>query len=83
VLFSDTNFKLEWPSVELLGQTSIAAVHGKAHTRVRNCITNAINRPDALSRIAALVQPRQVAALRSWAEMGKINTKVETEKVFN
>ncbi|WJX30934.1 ent-kaurenoic acid monooxygenase [Trifolium repens] len=81
VLFSDTNFKLEWPSVELLGQTSIAAVHGKAHTRVRNCITNAINRPDALSRIAALVQPRQVAALRSWVEMGKINTKVETEKL--
>ncbi|WJX36857.1 ent-kaurenoic acid monooxygenase [Trifolium repens] len=58
VLFSDTNFKLEWPSIEILGQTSIAAVHGKAHTRVRNCITNAINRPDALSRIAALVQPR-------------------------
>jgi hypothetical protein len=44
-------------------------------------LPNAINRPDALSRIAALVQPRQVAALRSWAEMGKINTKVETEKV--
>lgn len=83
VLFSDSNFKQEWPTVELMGVTSMVAVHGKAHTRVRKFVTNAINRPDALSRIAALVQPHIVTALRSWAEMGKIKAKVETQKVFN
>jgi ent-kaurenoic acid hydroxylase len=61
----------------------MAAVHGKAHTRVRSFVTNAINRPDALNRIAALVQPRMVIALRSWAQMGKINARFETQKVFN
>jgi hypothetical protein len=60
----------------------MAAVHGKAHTRVRSFVTNAINRPDALNRIAALVQPRMVIALRSWAQMGKINARFETQKVF-
>ncbi|KAI5410482.1 hypothetical protein KIW84_055839 [Lathyrus oleraceus] len=81
VLFSDTNFKQEWPTVELMGVTSMVAVHGKAHTRVRNFVTNAINRPDALSRIAALVQPHIVTALRSWDDMGKIKAKVETQKM--
>ncbi|GAU12620.1 hypothetical protein TSUD_121110 [Trifolium subterraneum] len=57
------------------------AVHGKAHTRVRNFVTNAINRPEALTRIAVLVQPNIVASLRSWAEMGKINAKFETQKL--
>jgi hypothetical protein len=60
----------------------MVAVHGKAHTRVRSFVTNAINRPDALNRIAALVQPRMVIALRSWAQMGKINARFETQKVF-
>ncbi|CAI8596141.1 unnamed protein product [Vicia faba] len=83
VLFSDSNFKQEWPTVELMGVTSMVAVHGKAHTRVRKFVTNAINRPDTLSRIAALVQPHIVTSLRSWAEMGKIKAKVETQKVFN
>ncbi|XP_058762852.1 ent-kaurenoic acid oxidase 2-like [Vicia villosa] len=81
VLFSDSNFKQEWPTVELMGVTSMAAVHGKAHTRVRKFVTNAINRPDALSRMAALVQPHIVTSLRSWAEMGKIKAKVETQKM--
>jgi ent-kaurenoic acid hydroxylase len=60
----------------------MVAVHGKAHTRVRNFVVNAINRPDALTRITALVQPNIVASLRSWAEIGKIKAKFETQKVY-
>jgi ent-kaurenoic acid hydroxylase len=82
VLFSDSNFKQDWPTVEVMGRTSMVAVHGKAHTRVRNFVINTINRPDALTRIAALVQPNIVASLRSWAEIGKIKAKFETQKVF-
>ncbi|KEH17087.1 cytochrome P450 family 90 protein [Medicago truncatula] len=81
VLFSDDKFKQECPTVELMGRTSLGSVHGKAHTRARNFVTNAINRPDALSRIATLVQPRIVNALQSWAQIGKIKAKFETQKL--
>ena len=60
VLFSDDNFKQEWPTVELLGRTSMVAVHGIAHMRVRNFVLNTIHRPESLSRIATFVQPRIV-----------------------
>lgn len=82
VLYSEDKFSVEWPGVELFGRTSMVAVHGKAHTRVRSFITNAINRPQALNRIAAFVQPRMASALQSWAQMGKINAKIETQKVI-
>jgi len=82
VLFSEDKFKQECPTVELMGRTSLGSVHGKAHTRARNFVTNTINRPDALSRIATLVQPHIVNALQSWAQMGKIKAKFETQKVF-
>ncbi|KEH17088.1 cytochrome P450 family 90 protein [Medicago truncatula] len=72
VLFSDDNFKQEWSTVELLGRTSMMAVHGIAHMRVRNFVLNAINRPKSLSRIATFVQARIVTTLQSWAQMGKI-----------
>jgi len=83
VLFSDDNFKQEWPSVELLGRTSMVAVHGIAHMRVRNFVLNAINRPECLCRIATFVQPRIVTTLQSWAQMGEIKAKFEIQKVFN
>lgn len=82
VFFSEDKFKAVWPTVELMGRTSLVSVHGKAHLRVRNFVSNTINRPDALNRIAALVQPRMLHALQSWAQMGKINAKFETQKVF-
>lgn len=81
VLHSEDKFKAEWPTIELMGRNSIVAVHGKAHMRVRNFVTNAINRPEALNRIATLVQPRMVAALQSWAQMGKIKARFETQKM--
>ncbi|GAU12622.1 hypothetical protein TSUD_121130 [Trifolium subterraneum] len=81
VLHTEDIFKAEWPTIELMGRTSMVAVHGKAHTRVRSFVTNAINRPEALNRIAAHVQPRMVIALRSWAQTGKINARLETQKL--
>ncbi|XP_012571155.2 ent-kaurenoic acid oxidase 2-like [Cicer arietinum] len=81
VFFSEDKFKAVWPTVELMGRTSLVSVHGKAHLRVRNFVSNTINRPDALNRIAALVQPRMLHALQSWAQMGKINAKFETQKL--
>ncbi|XP_061355136.1 ent-kaurenoic acid oxidase 2-like [Gastrolobium bilobum] len=81
VLHSEDKFKQEWPTVELMGTASMLAVHGKAHARVRSFVTNSINRPDSLRRIALLVQPRIVNALQSWAKMGKINARVETHQL--
>ncbi|XP_061361013.1 ent-kaurenoic acid oxidase 2-like [Gastrolobium bilobum] len=81
VLHSADKFVDEWPSVELMGRTSMGAVHGKSHARLRNFVTNAINRPEALRRIALLVQPGMVNTLQSWAQMGKIKAKFETQKL--
>lgn len=81
VLCSGDKFIQEYPTVELLGQTSMVAVHGKAHTRVRSFVINAINRSEALRHTAALVQPSMVTALHSWAQMGKIKAQFETQKV--
>jgi len=67
--------------VDILGQNSLVVVQGEAHKRLRNHVTNAITRPDALCRIAALVQPRMVAALQSWVDKRRINTYKEIKKV--
>ncbi|CAI0399243.1 unnamed protein product [Linum tenue] len=77
----DGDFILEWPSVELVGPTSLVAVNGPSHTRLRSFVTNAINRPDALRRIASLVQPNIVAALQSWAQTGRVNAYKQVKKV--
>ncbi|KAK7292248.1 hypothetical protein RIF29_08025 [Crotalaria pallida] len=47
----------------------------------RTYVTNAINNPDALRRLAHLVQPRIVEALQSWALKGQITARLETKKV--
>lgn len=78
---SEDKFMQEWPTIELMGRTSMVAVHGKAHARVRSFVMNAINKPEALRRLAALVQPRMISALESWAKMGKIKAQFETQKV--
>ncbi|KAI9175057.1 hypothetical protein LWI28_026756 [Acer negundo] len=75
-------FMVKWPNVDLMGPTSIGAVHGKAHARIRSYLTNAINRPDSLRRIAAHVQPRMVAALQSWAHQGQLKGYTEVKKVI-
>lgn len=78
---SDDLFIPEWPTIEILGANSVAAARGKAHTRLRSYVSNAVNRPDALRQIALLVQPRITAALQSWAQKGRIIACDETKKV--
>ncbi|KAK9266962.1 hypothetical protein L1049_021526 [Liquidambar formosana] len=81
VLQSDDLFMLEWPTVETMGTNSLVAVQGKSHARLRSYVMNAINRPDALRRIALLVQPGMTAAFRSWAQKGKVRGYDEAKKV--
>ncbi|KAI5569081.1 hypothetical protein BDE02_12G054700 [Populus trichocarpa] len=78
---SNDIFILKWPSVDILGQKSLVVAQGEVHKRLRNHVTNAITRPDALCRIAVLVQPRLVAALQSWVDKRRINTYKEIKKV--
>ncbi|CAI0399244.1 unnamed protein product [Linum tenue] len=77
----DDEFIVGWPSVELLGPTSLVAVYGPSHTRLRSFLTNAINQPEALRRIASLVQPNIVAELQSWAQTGRVNAYKQVKKV--
>ncbi|CAN1245624.1 Ent-kaurenoic acid oxidase [Linum grandiflorum] len=81
VFQKDDDFDIDWASPELVGSTSVVAVHGSEHTRLRRFLINAINRPDALRRIASLVQPNITAALRSWAESGRVNAYKEVKTV--
>ncbi|KAL6283885.1 hypothetical protein ACE6H2_014814 [Prunus campanulata] len=81
VLQSLDTFILDWPTVDLLGRSSLVAVHGKPHARLRSFVTNAINQPDALRRVALFVQPRMVAVLQSWALKGRIKAYDETKKL--
>ncbi|KAL0416871.1 UNVERIFIED_CONTAM: Abscisic acid 8'-hydroxylase 3 [Sesamum latifolium] len=81
VLQTESSFFLEWPSVELVGTTSLVAVQGSSHTRVRSFVVRAINQPDALRKIALMVQPRIIVALESWAQKGRIRVYKEAKKV--
>ncbi|KAI3874815.1 hypothetical protein MKW98_019388 [Papaver atlanticum] len=81
-LQQDDSFPISWPSVELLGESSVAAVaSGKAHTRLRSYVSNAINSPDALKRIVLVVQPRISSSLQLWADKGTLNGYKEIKKV--
>jgi ent-kaurenoic acid hydroxylase len=81
VFQTDDAFVIKWPNIDIMGSTSLVVVHGKSHARLRNFVSNAFNRPNALRRIALQVQPRMVAALHSWAQKGTIKAQVETQKV--
>ncbi|KAI3726902.1 hypothetical protein L1987_66709 [Smallanthus sonchifolius] len=78
---AEESFKLEWPNVEIVGKTSLAAVHGKSHARLRGFVSRSVNQPEALSRIAATVQPRIVSALDSWAKRRTVTSYKEIKKV--
>ncbi|KAI3941803.1 hypothetical protein MKW98_030533 [Papaver atlanticum] len=77
----DNIFPINWPSTELVGESSVAVVNGKAHTRLRSYVFNAINSPDALKRIVLVVQPRIASSLQLWADKGTLNGMKETKKV--
>ncbi|KAF6157933.1 hypothetical protein GIB67_015249 [Kingdonia uniflora] len=69
-----------WPALDIVGQKSLVVLNGKAHARLRSYVSNAINKPEALKKIAKLVQPRIVDFLCSWVEKGKIRGIEETRK---
>ncbi|XP_047050451.1 ent-kaurenoic acid oxidase-like [Lolium rigidum] len=81
VLQSPENFGVQWPEPELVGHTSVVNVEGATHTRLRGFILAAINSPRSLRTIAAVVQPRVVAALASWADKGTIVAATEIKRV--
>ncbi|XP_044435712.1 ent-kaurenoic acid oxidase 1-like [Triticum aestivum] len=81
VLQSPESFGIRWPVPELVGITSVVNVEGSSHARLRGFILAAINRPSSLQTIATVVQPRVVAALRTWADKGTIVAATEIKKV--
>ncbi|KAH6756956.1 hypothetical protein C2S53_009190 [Perilla frutescens var. hirtella] len=81
VLQSESRFGIGWNAEELVGKTSLVAVEGAAHTRVRGLVLRAVNQPDALRKITLMVQPRVTAALKSWSHRGRITTLKEANKV--
>lgn len=81
VLRDDESFVLHWPNVEVVGKSSIVAVHGNIHARLRSFVSRSTNQPEALRHIALTVQPRMISALRSWAEQGTITSFKEIKKV--
>ncbi|OAY66298.1 Ent-kaurenoic acid oxidase 1 [Ananas comosus] len=76
------DFRSMWPSVELVGPSSVSNVEGRQHVRIRAFVLAAANHPKSLSKIARAIQPSIVAALRSWAVAGTINASVETKNVI-
>ncbi|KAH6807642.1 hypothetical protein C2S51_028750 [Perilla frutescens var. frutescens] len=81
VLQAQSSFEMGWNTVELVGTTSLVAVEGAAHTRVRGLVLRAVNQPDALRKITLMVQPRVTAALKSWSHRGRITVLKEAKKV--
>lgn len=80
VFRDDESYILKWPNVELLGATSMFAVQGDAHLRIRNFVSRSINQPDALRRVALALQPQMITAIKSWAERREIITYKELKK---
>ncbi|KAF7806160.1 cytochrome P450 [Senna tora] len=81
VFQSEDKFRLEWPTVTLMGTTSLVAVHGKEHATLRRFVLNAINSPNSLRRITLLLQPLILSSLQSWATKLKIKAHIETKKM--
>ncbi|XP_047966217.1 ent-kaurenoic acid oxidase 2-like isoform X1 [Salvia hispanica] len=80
VLQSESSFAVKWTNEELVGSTSLVAVEGDPHTRVRGLVINAINNPNALREITLMVQPRITASLKSWSQRGRVTVYKEAKK---
>lgn len=81
ILQSNESFILQWPTVDIVGPKALSTLQGKSHARLKAVISNAVNRPDALRRIAGLVQPAIIQALNRWEQRGRIIAFHETRKV--
>ncbi|KAJ1297672.1 hypothetical protein BS78_01G394900 [Paspalum vaginatum] len=77
----DGTFGASWPAPELVGVSSVVNVEGSQHARLRGFILAAINHPSSLRTIAEVIQPRIMAALRSWADKGTVTAATEIKKV--
>ncbi|WVZ56524.1 hypothetical protein U9M48_007040 [Paspalum notatum var. saurae] len=78
----DGTFGVSWPAPELVGVSSVINVEGSQHARLRGFILAAINHPSSLRTIAEVIQPRIMAALRSWADKGSVTAATEIKKVM-
>ncbi|KAI3888566.1 hypothetical protein MKW92_005532 [Papaver armeniacum] len=79
---ASSEHRLSSPVLRLrTSELSVAVVNGKAHTRLRSYVVNAINSPDALKRIVLVVQPRISSSLQMWADKGTLNGMKEIKKV--
>ncbi|GAB4854228.1 hypothetical protein Ancab_022815 [Ancistrocladus abbreviatus] len=78
---SSEEFILEWPTCEVLGLHSVSSLHGDHHKRIKSFISNALNSPESVSRIALQVQPHIAATFQLWAQKGKVKTFYEMKKV--
>ncbi|CAM8978223.1 unnamed protein product [Rhodiola kirilowii] len=81
ILQSADSFILQWPTVEIVGRKAVVTLQGKPHARLKGFIANAVNRPDALRRIAILVQPSIIQALNTWADKSRIVAFHEIRKL--
>ncbi|CAI9118472.1 OLC1v1020049C1 [Oldenlandia corymbosa var. corymbosa] len=81
VFNSETLFGQNWPSIELIGQNSLIASEGPAHSRLKTFVAQAMNKPYALRQIALMVQPRIITALHTWAEKGRVVGYDEAKKL--
>ncbi|KAL1541578.1 ent-kaurenoic acid monooxygenase [Salvia divinorum] len=81
VLQDESSFSMSWNNVELVGATSLVAVEGPAHSRVRALVVRSVNQPDALRKITLMVQPQVLASLISWSNRGRITAFKEAKKV--
>ncbi|KAJ1297671.1 hypothetical protein BS78_01G394800 [Paspalum vaginatum] len=78
----DGTFGVSWPAPELVGASSVVNVEGSQHARFRGFILAAISHPSSLRTIAKVIQPRIMAALRSWADKGTVAAATEIKKVM-
>lgn len=81
ILQSDDAFPYRWPTNNLVGPKSIISGPPHEHTKLKKFVTAAINQPKSLHKIALLIQPRIIAALRSWADRKDITAHDEVKQV--
>ncbi|KAM7273973.1 hypothetical protein ACFE04_028637 [Oxalis oulophora] len=81
LVFQSDSFIQQWPTIEVMGRLSLVSVHGAAHARLRKFVLDAVSLPDALRRIALLVQPRMLGSFQSWAKDGKIKAYDAAKKL--
>ncbi|XP_027079550.2 ent-kaurenoic acid oxidase 2-like [Coffea arabica] len=81
ILQSDQVFAMGWPGTKITGNKFLIALEGSSHARIRGLVVKALNQPDALRRIAIMVQPGIVAALQQWSKEGRVVVFNKAKKV--